>query len=263
MSVITAPDFKLGLQGKVDEAIYMLHLYEPKNGYALQFSGGKDSCVLYDLAKRAGVKFGATFSNTTVEAPETYKFIREFYPEVRWITPPMSMRAAIIKKGFPPTRLIRFCCDVLKENTVKQGFILTGIRRAESVKRSKRRALEVSTAHKGLIMLHPIFHFTTDEIWEYTHAQGLPVNPLYAEGRKRIGCVMCPMQGSKGMKRDAERWPKIARLYRNAFQAMWEVHNHKWTNTTHKFKSGDCIYQWWIEYGGDETPDAQSCEGKV
>ena len=47
------------------------------------FSGGKDSQVVYDLCKRAGVEFTAYF-NHSLESPVTLRFIREKYPEVIW-----------------------------------------------------------------------------------------------------------------------------------------------------------------------------------
>ena len=230
---------------KEKTAIELLQRYEPVRGYYLSFSGGKDSVVLHEIAKRAGVKFDAHFANTTVEAPETMRFIRQFYPEVIWDKPRMTMRQAIIYKQRPPTRVMRYCCFMTKECHGSGHILLTGIRKAESVKRAKRHHIEISFDDCTKIMIHPIFYWSTDEVWGYIKANNLPVNPLYAEGRKRIGCVMCPMSGSEGMKRDAIRWPKIARRYRQYFQEMYDYH----TARGHKFKgweSGDCIYDWWI-----------------
>ena len=59
-----------GSTDKVADAINLLREHEPKDGYYLCFSGGKDSVVIYDLAVRAGVKFDAHHNITTVEPPE-------------------------------------------------------------------------------------------------------------------------------------------------------------------------------------------------
>lgn len=231
---------------KATDSITLLQRYEPRNGYHLSFSGGKDSVVLYDIAVKSGVKFDAHFANTTVEAPETMRFIRQNYPLVKWEKPRMTMRAAIIKKQYPPTRIVRYCCEQLKECHGSGRIILTGVRRAESTKRGKRKTIEVDWKDNTKIFIHPLFSWTTAEIWDYTKKHTLPVNPLYAEGRKRIGCVMCPMSGSEGMKRDAIRWPHIARNYKRWLNEMYDYHAAK--GKSYKgWKSGDCIYQWWIE----------------
>ena len=65
-----------GLVNKVDLAIRRIKLHEPPEGYYVAFSGGKDSCVILDLIKRAGVKFDAHLNITTVDPPEVIRFVR-------------------------------------------------------------------------------------------------------------------------------------------------------------------------------------------
>ena len=64
------------IEKKIQNAITLLKMFEAKaiemhpEGYYLCFSGGKDSQVIYELAKQAKVKFQAYYNVTTVDPPE-------------------------------------------------------------------------------------------------------------------------------------------------------------------------------------------------
>ena len=44
----------------------------------------------------------------------------------------------------PPTRMQRYCCEFLKENSTPGRMVATGVRWDESTRRSKRGTLEVT-----------------------------------------------------------------------------------------------------------------------
>ncbi|MDD7647253.1 MAG: hypothetical protein PUJ35_08435 [Ruminococcus bromii] len=70
------------LSEKVQTAIQRLKAFEPADGYFLAYSGGKDSDCIKILAQLAGVKFEAVHNLTTVDAPETVRYVRS-QPDVR------------------------------------------------------------------------------------------------------------------------------------------------------------------------------------
>ena len=137
------------IEKKIQNAITLLKMFEAKaiemhpEGYYLCFSGGKDSQVIYELAKQAKVKFQAYYNVTTVDPPELVYFIRKMYPAVIINQPDTTMWELISQKHYPPTRRMRYCCSELKERGGKGRFVVTGVRWAESRKRRKRGFAEI------------------------------------------------------------------------------------------------------------------------
>jgi phosphoadenosine phosphosulfate reductase len=224
-----------------DVAISRIKEYEPPEGYYLAFSGGKDSIVIYDLAVRAGVKFDAHFSRTTVDPPEVLKFIKKYYPDVIWEKPKNSMFQIIRKEKTVPTRRMRFCCRQLKEIGGNERLIITGIRWEESFKRKKRQPFEKSYKRKDTYFLHPIIDWSTQDVWAYIRKYNLPYCSLYDEGQDRVGCIMCPLKSSRARRLDAEKYPKYYRAYLRAIQSVLD--------SGKKFRCGDTaeeVMDWWI-----------------
>lgn len=267
---------QLNIDGKdkIQTAIERFRMFEPPEGYYLAFSGGKDSICIYHLAKMAGVKFDAHYNHTTVDPPELVRFIRTF-EDVEVHYPEKTMWKLIVEKRMPPTRIVRYCCDVLKEGGGIGRFVVTGVRWAESARRrntrnivefdaygsqskkakeqrkiflnsdndEKRHMIENCQA-KGKHVLNPIVDWTDSDVWNFIKKYNLDYCKLYDEGYKRLGCVGCPMSGKKGMEKDFERWPRYKTNYIRAFDRMIESRKEDGLETD--WKTGQEVYDWWL-----------------
>lgn len=143
-----------GLRYKMEQTVALLRKaerlalrYDPDDGFWLAMSGGKDSQALYHITELSGVKFKAHFSPTTVDPPQLIRFIRRQYPEVEFGKVEKSMYQMAKEKKMPPTQRLRWCCAEFKESAGAGKVTLTGIRKAESTRRAKRKEVEVS-GHK-------------------------------------------------------------------------------------------------------------------
>lgn len=235
-----------GTVDKVAYAIAQIKLHEPSDGYYVAFSGGKDSCVILDLVKRAGVKYDAHYNVTTVDPKELVQFIyHQHHDDVIMEKPPMPMWKLAEKKGIMPTRIARYCCSIYKENGGKgRNVVVTGVRRAESSKRSKRKMVEPCSNRKGTQFLHPIIDWTTADVWEYIHQHNVPYCELYDRGWKRIGCVGCPFASVQKRKQKLSQYPQIMKIWKHGCQAI--IDRQKREGRDLKFKTADEFYNWWL-----------------
>lgn len=244
-------------------------------------SGGKDSSVCKELAIRAGIPFEIMHSHTTADAPETVRFVRQEAKRFEdlgiqyTINMPTykgkrtSMWGLIPQKSMPPTRLIRYCCSVLKETGGAGRFIATGVRWAESISRKNgrgifekngdkehriilnndnddRRRLFENCRLKSKRTVNPIIDWSDADVWQFLEESKVPINPLYAEGWCRVGCVGCPMAGQAGRLKAFERWPKYKNLYLLAFKNLLDKREDRGMDA--RWQTPEDVYNWWMEY---------------
>lgn len=272
---------------KIDKAIERLKIASEMSltyygePLIIAYSGGKDSDVCLSLAKAAGIPYEVQYNHTTADAPETVYHIREVFKrldgegvkcKINWPSykgKPVTMWTLIPQKLMPPTRLVRYCCMVLKEGGGAGRMICTGVRWAESTKR-KNRGIYEKSAHdvqKKIILLsdnddkrrlfedcrikskrivNPIIDWSTQEVLEYAASEKVEMNPLYGCGFSRVGCVGCPMAG-KSVTKEFARYPTYERAYIRAFDAMLVERRRKGLPTD--WQTAEDVMHWWLDDG--------------
>lgn len=248
-------------------------------------SGGKDSSVITELAIRSGIPVEFMHNHTTADAPETVYFVRQEFKRLEelgykcTLNMPTykgqrtSMWNLIPQKLIPPTRLVRYCCSVLKETGGSGRFIATGVRWAESAARKNNRGIyeQLAAKKENKIILNndnddkrmlfencrlkakrvvnPIIDWTDEEVWQFLNDGKCPVNPLYAEDWCRVGCVGCPMAGKKSREAEFMRWDKYKFLYILAFDKMLAERKSRGKNdgSWRMGTTGRDVFNWWME----------------
>lgn len=236
--------------GSVDDlvanSIALIRKHEPPEGYYACFSGGKDSIVTEHLLHIAGAKYDLHMNLTSVDPPELLKFVRTHYHHCQLHKPQRSMFQLIRDNGMPPTRLARFCCRLLKEQSGNSRVKVTGIRWEESSRRKLREAWEENTNGDSGFILNPIIEWASDEIWDYIKSEKLPYPSLYDEGFHRIGCIGCPM-GNKQRYQQFERWPQFKKAYWNTFKKVIEERKAKGKeDISGNYKDVETMWAWWM-----------------
>lgn len=228
------------LKKKTERAIKLLRSAErlaERIGQQLEicYSGGKDSDVILELARMAGIKYRAIYKNTTIDPPGTIRHCKKNGVEI--VRPETDFFGIIRQKGFP-TFQRRFCCKVLKEYKILDNAV-QGIRRSESTKRAGRykanepvvcRIYGSKKNHVNVIL--PILTWTDKDIEDFITERGIKCHPLYydTQGRfdvsKRLGCMGCPQPNDRSID-DFKQHTALVRAWIRNGQIWWNTHKLK------------------------------------
>ncbi len=199
----------LNFAEKVDRALTLIEAAWKKYGERLVVANslGKDSVVIWDLAKRVSPDIPGFIVTTRYKPAETVRFMHEQvarYPELRVFRNEVEIPEELYKTD--PDR----CCDLLKVEPTRQAVDemnvacwVTGLRCTEG--RTRTDFQEVEERDAGLVKLNPVLIWYEREIWQYLAVYQVPVNPLYARGYRSLGCAPCT-HISQGADERAGRW---------------------------------------------------------
>lgn len=139
---------------------------------------------------------------------------------------PLFLALAIWKGRFPSAKS-RFCTQFLKIKPLEE-FIMklrvkgheivshSGVRASESIERSMMP--EWGNDIFGCKTRRPLLNWTISDVWDAHRRFGLPINPLYRNGWKRVGCRICIMSNKADVRRTLRKRPAILDIYRS-----WEL----------------------------------------
>ena len=278
------------LQKKIDKAIQRLKSFEPEDGYYLAYSGGKDSDCIRILADLANVKHENVHNLTTVDAPETVQYIKSL-PDVRIEYPRISMWRLIEKKGIPPTRLVRYCCAEFKERGGQCKVTVTGVRWAESARRSESSDVikiigkpktnqklaeeigaEYSVTKQGGLIMNTDNDESRRMVEMCYRTSKTIINPIIDwtdndvwEFLNHYGCKSNPLyecgykrigcigcpMSGKHQYEEFRLYPKYRENYVRAFDRMIKARIANGKTVNSAWRDGETVMRWWL--GEDST----------
>lgn len=176
----------------------------------VSFSGGKDSTVTSSLVMKAlsSEEILHIYGDTTLEFPETKDYVQRFkkeHPKTLVITATNKDKDfnSLCEQLGPPSRVMRWCCTIFKTGAIQRKIssvfknssrVLTfyGIRRSESLSRSKYERESDSPKITIQKTISPIIDWFDFDIWLYILTTGIDFNKAYRLGYSRVGCWCCP-----------------------------------------------------------------------
>lgn len=234
------------LQKKVNRAIKLLQSIKADE-IELSYSGGKDSDVILELAKMAGIKFRAIYKNTTIDPPYTITHVKS--KDVEIVRSKKTFARLIQENGFP-NQFMRFCCKHLKEYKVLDKAI-HGIRRCESVKRAERYKeptyCRVYSKDEKVEVFMPILEWSDDDLKSFVDYYKVKCHPLYYDEKgnfhpeRRLGCMCCPLASPSKRIEQFKQYPNMVKFYLRNGNIWLKSHTH--TLTAKKYED---VYEWFV-----------------
>jgi len=244
----------MDLPHKIDFAIKLLQSIPQDGPIEVSYSGGKDSDVVLELTKMAGIPYVAIYKNTTIDPPGTIAHCREM--GVTIMKPKMTFREIIEKKG-APSRFTRFCCEILKEYKVYDRAI-QGIRRCESTARAQRykepEYCRTYSKNEKVRIYLPILEWTDADVEQFIRERGLKCAPVYYDGdgqfhvERRLGCIGCPLANANSRIASFKQYPKMLKLYITALKKFYQnrpdtVGARMWDGDPYKKMAADLFFE--------------------
>jgi len=155
-----------------------------------------------------GRMFPETYSTWSATLEKYGKPITAYYPDAQ------VLQEFVVDNGpnafYESVDLRKSCCYIRKVEPLKRALDgraiwVTGIRSAHSANRDDMPLYEWDETN-GIFKIHPIMHWSTDELQVFIRQNHIPYNPLHDKGFVSIGCAPCTRAIRPGEDFRAGRW---------------------------------------------------------
>jgi phosphoadenosine phosphosulfate reductase len=197
---------------------WSLDTFHPRIALSSSFSA--EDVALIDMLSKINPKFRIFTLDTGRLNQETYSLmdrirtrygiqIEVYYPNTASVE--KMVREHGMNLFYKSVSHRRLCCKVRKVEPLMRALSgldawITGLRREQSVTRTKLKKIEIDEAHRGILKINPLADWSSDQVWDYVKKNNVPYNPLYDQGYTSIGCEPCTRPIKPGEDIRAGRW---------------------------------------------------------
>lgn len=251
-----------------------------KTIYQVGVSGGKDSAaVLLWMVRESGIdpaKIRASFCDIGNDHEWTLKHVQmlsEKVHPIEIIKPERGFYDLCLHKKTMPNPIARFCTHILKIEPTRdylqslrmqgiQPISVSGVRGDESADRSKLHEWD----YNGIMLCvqwRPLIQWTIADVYAIHERHGIPLNPLYAAGAKRVGCWPCVMSQKSEIRNIAQNFPERIDALRKFESEMDQVIGRPWCSFFQGSKIPKRFHTKEIESAGGEKITTGSIDDVV
>lgn len=180
--------------------------------------GAEDQVILHMIATE-GLPIRIFTLDTGRLFPETYDLLEKsclrykvpieiYFPDYQEVEKMVNERG--INLFYDSIENRKLCCSVRKTKPLQRALAgmelwITGLRREQALTRHEAALFEWDAVN-NLYKLNPLIDWTTQQVWDYIHQQGIPYNLLHDKGFPSIGCQPCTRAVMPGEDIRAGRW---------------------------------------------------------
>ena len=177
----------------------------------------REGMVIVDMAAKISPDVRVVTLDTGRLAPETYDMIEavrgKYGIAVEVVSPDAAEIESMVTRYGPnlfyesvPLRTL--CCHFRKVRPLERKMEgldawVVGLRRSQSEMRGSQAKIQ---SVDGRLKISPLADWTTEQVRDYTTANGVPEHPLYAKGYASIGCAPCTRAIESHEEERAGRW---------------------------------------------------------
>jgi phosphoadenosine phosphosulfate reductase len=103
-------------------------------------------------------------------------------------------------------------------------------------------------------LVNPIVDWEDEDVWQFLNDNGIEHCELYDQGKRRIGCIGCPMNTAAAAA-DLIAYPAYRRMYIKTFDRMIENNKKNGIKMQEKWTDGEGVMRWWLKQEEEDNND--------